>query len=284
MANRSGNIDHPFGYGGHGYTLRMSWEETAVNATANTSTVKIVAKLIADSGYNITSTKDKKIAITCDGVTQSGTCKVGVSSGQTKTLFTATFTVPHNADGTKTAAVKCRLDIDITISGIHVSYVQGSGNITLTAIAQVPTAPTVFSITAGQGDYVGLGDTITLSWSGASGVITGYDIECSKGSSGWISEGNTASTATNGTKTDSFTNTNIAQTGAGCAIKYRIRAVNGTQVSDWKESNTLIMTGGMKIKAANAWKQGSVWIKVNGQWKRAKKVWIKVNGTWTYSK
>lgn len=284
MANRSGNIDHPFGYGGHGYTLRMSWEETAVNATANTSTVKIVAKLIADSGYNITSTKDKKIAITCDGVTQSGTCKVGVSSGQTKTLFTATFTVPHNADGTKTAAVKCRLDIDITISGIHVSYVQGSGNITLTAIAQVPTAPTVFSITAGQGDYVGLGDTITLSWSGASGVITGYEIQQKVGTNDWLKIKDISSSDASGSSTAIITETNIVYTGAGKIVQCRIRAVNGTQVSDWKESNALTFTGGMKIKVANAWNQGSVWIKVNGQWKRAKKVWIKVNGTWTYSK
>ena len=268
MANRSGNIDHPFGYGGHGYTLRMSWEETAVNTAANTSTVKIVAKLIADSGYNITSTKDKKIAITCDGVTQSGTCKVGVSSGQTKTLFTATFTVPHNSDGTKTAAVKCRLDIDITISGIHVSYVQGSGNITLTAIARTPAAPTAFSATAGQGNYVGLGDTITLSWSGASGVITGYEIQQKVGTSDWLKIKDISSSAASGSSTAVIAETNIVYTGAGKTVQYRIKAINGSLASGWKESNALTFTGGMKIKAANAWKPGSVWIKVSGKWKR----------------
>ena len=283
MAN-SGNIDHQFGAGGKGYTLRMSWEETAVNTSANTSTVKVTAKLIAASGYTITSTATKDIRITCNGVTQSGTCKVGVSSGETKTLFAATFTVPHNDDGTKTVAISCRLDIEITISGIYVTYVQGSGNAVLTAIARNPSAPTAFAITAGFGNYVGLGDTVTLSWSGASGVITGYQLQYSRGNSGWKDYKSISSTSTSGSTTDSFTATDIAVNGAGNAVKYRVRAMNGTLASAWKESNTLYITGGMDLKVSNAWKTGSVWIKVSGTWKRAKRVWIKINGTWQYSK
>lgn len=284
MANKSGNIDHPFGASGKGYTLRMSWEETAVNTSANTSTVKVVAKLIAAKSYNITSTKDKKISITCNGVTQSGTCRVAIDGGQTKTLFTATFTVPHNADGTKTVSMTCRLDIEITISGIYVGYVQGSGNAVLTAIARNPNAPTSFTITAGFGNYVGLGDTVTLKWSGASGNITGYQIQYSRGNSGWKDYKSVTSAATSGSTTDSFTSTDINVNGAGKAVKYRIRSMNGTLGSAWKESNTLTITGSMDLKVSNAWKTGSVWIKVNGAWKRAKRVWIKVNGTWQYSK
>ena len=63
-----------------------------------------------------------------------------------------------------------------------------------------------------------------------------------------------------------------------------MRALNGSLTSAWKESNALTMLGGMRLKASNAWKTGSVWIKVNGTWKRAKRVWIKVNGKWVYSK
>ena len=280
MANKSGIIDHPFGAGGKGYTLRLVWEETAINTAANNSTVKVTAQLLAAKGYNITSTKTKTISITCDGVKQSGTCKVGVSSGQTKTLYTATFTVAHNADGTKTATISCRLDIDISISGIHVSYVQGSGSAVLTAISRNPSAPTSFTATAGFGNYVGLGDTVTLRWSGATGNVTGYEIQYSRGNSGWQA----LKPATGSSTTDSFTNTNVATTGAGKAVKYRIRAMNGTLGSAWKESNTLYMTGGMDLKESNTWKAGSIWIKVNGSWLRAKRVWIKINGTWQYSK
>jgi hypothetical protein len=60
--------------------------------------------------------------------------------------------------------------------------------------------------------------------------------------------------------------------------------MNGTLASAWKESNTLVVSGAMDIKVSNAWKTGSVWIKVNGTWKRAKRVWIKVYGAWKQSK
>ena len=276
----SGIIDHQFGAGGHGYNLRMVWEEIAVSTADNTSTVKVTAQLIADQGKNITSTKTKTISITCNGVKQSGTCKVGISSGETKTLYSATFTVAHNADGSKTVPLVCRLDIDISISGIHVSYVQGSGNAVLSVISRTPAAPTTFTVTAGYGSYVGLGDTVTLTWSGASGNITGYEIQYSRGSSGW----KTLKSVTGNSTTDSFTATDIAENGAGKQVKYRIRAMNGTLGSSWKESNILTITGGMDLKVSNAWKMGSVWVKVNGSWKRAKRVWVKVNGSWKYSK
>ena len=153
----------------------------------------------------------------------------------------------------------------------------------MTKIARTPSAPTSFSISAGYGNYVGLGDTVTLSWSGASGVITGYQIQYSRGNSGWKDYKSVTSSATSGSTTDSFTSTDIDVNGAGKAVKYRIRAMNGSLASAWKESNTLTMMGGMDLKVSGSWTQGSVWIKVNNEWKRAKRVWIKRNNEWTYS-
>ena len=126
---------------------------------------------------------------------------------------------------------------------------------------------------------VGLGDEIELKWSGASGVITGYQLQYSRGNSGWKDFKSVTGTST----TDSFNATDIDVNGAGKAVKYRIRALNGSLASAWKESNTLTIMGGMDLKVSNAWKTGSVWINVNGVWKRAKRVWINVNGTWKYS-
>lgn len=277
---QSGIIDHPFGAGGKGYNLQMVWEETEINVQANTSTVKVTANLIADKGYGITSTKTKTIKITCDGVTQSGTCKVAVSGGSTKQLFSAIFNVTHDADGSKTAALVCRLNIDITISGNHVSYVQSSGDAVLTSISANPDAPASCTITAGFGNYVGLGDTITMTWAAAAGTVTGYEVQLSHGSSGWQAFRTVEGASTTGT----LTATDIQLTGAGKAVKIRVRTLNGTLASDWVESNTLIITGGMKLKTGGAWKQGSTWIKVNGTWRRVKRVWVKVNGTWQYTK
>lgn len=283
MANKSGNIDHEFGTGGTGFTLRISWEETAVNVTSNSSTVKCVAKLIAKSGNSISDTASKSISITCDGTTKSSTCKVNVSSGSTITMYTATFTVAHNSSGAKTAAISCRLDIDTTISGNHVSYVSGSGSAALTTIPS-PNAPTSCTITAGYGSYVAVGDTITVRWSGESGTITGYELQISHGNSGWKAWKMIDAAVMPNPVTGTITATAMASTGAGKQAKVRIRALCGTLTSSWKESNALTITGGVKLKASSTWKQGTVWIKVGGTWKRAKRIWIKVGGTWKYSK
>ena len=156
-----------------------------------------------------------------------------------------------------------------------------SFSITLTHEGGTPSAPTSFNISAGYGNYVGLGDTINLSWSGATGNVTGYELQYSYGNSGWQAWKTQTGTST----TVSFAGrTDINQTGAGKIIKYRVRALNGSKASAWKESNQLTMMGGMDLKVSNAWKNGSTWIKVSGSWKRVKRVWIKVNGSWKYSK
>ena len=279
----SGNIDYALHAG---YTLRLTWSETATNATANTSTVKVVAKLITGSGY-INSSVAKNISITCNGSTQKGTCMVAIKQNQTKDLFTATFTVAHNADGSKTVAISCSIDIKVTLGSSYYGTVTWSGNAVLSKIARNPNAPTTFTITAGHGNYVGLGDTINMSWSGASGVITGYEIQYLRGNSGWNSHSNlnVTSTKTSGTWTDQFaSNTDLERTGAGKVVQYRIRAKNGSLTSAWKESNKLYMSGGMDLKVSGAWKTGTVWIKVSGSWKRAKRVWVKVGGAWKESK
>lgn len=184
--------------------------------------------------------------------------------------------INHNSDGSKSFSV--------SISAAIYTYAvncTGSGSFTLDKIARTPNAPKSCSITAGFGDYVGLGDTVTIKWSGASGVITGYQIRYKRGNSGWKDYKTVTSSATSGSATDSFTSTDIAVNGAGNAVQYAVRAMNGSLASAWCYSNTLYIQGGMGIKVSGAWKQGSVWIKVNGQWKRAKRVWIKVGGFWT---
>lgn len=255
-------------------TFRCDWSSTP-NASTNSSSVRVKIYAIKSSqstastyGYYISSA-------VVDGQTQSrDQTNFTLLPNQSIQCLDKVFTVKHDSNGTKACTITCRV-------GGNVMSGYGTATVTLDKITPpTPSAVSSFKITAGYGNYVGLGDTITLTWTKPSGTVTGYDLQYSRGNSGWSSWKTVTGTST----TDSFTSTNINVNGAGCAVKYRIRAKNGSYASAWTESNTLYITGGMDLKVSNAWKTGSTWINVNGTWKRAKRVWIKINGTWQYSK
>lgn len=248
--------------------------ESNINTSKNTSDITVSVKFWrTNTGYETYGSGT--VYVTVDGTQYTAS----VTSSQIITssgiiLFTKKLTITHNSDGSKSVTIRAKIDhsrFDSDWNGFTTA---------LTKINAAPSAPTTFTITAGYGNYVGLGDTVTLKWSGASGTITGYELQYSRGNSGW----KTWKTITGTTTTDSFTSTDINVNGAGKAVKYRIRALNGSYASAWKESNTLTMMGGMDLKVSNSWRTGSIWIKVNGTWRRAKRVWIKVGNTWQYSK
>lgn len=257
----------------YGMGITFSWSATQ-NASNNKSTINWSASSFGQTSnyYNYAG----PVTITVAGSTVYSNTDRFKMYGNGNWSTSGSVTVNHNADGTATFSA--------SISAAIYTYAvncTGSGSWTLDTIATTPSAPTACSITAGNGNYVGLGDTVTISWSGASGTITGYDIQYSRGNSGWKdykSVGKVTST------TDSFTSTDINVNGAGKAVQYRVRAKNGSYTSGWKTSNTLYVSGAMDIKVSNAWKTGSTWIKVGGEWKRAKRVWIKINGTWQQTK
>lgn len=251
--------------------LKLSWTGTQSVAN-NTTTIKWT--LVSNGGSSGDWWMAAPITVTIAGKTVLSVTTRFKLYGGGKYKKTGSLTVTHNADGTKSVS----MSVKAAIYSASVNCT-GSGSFTLNKIDRNPTAPTAFTISAGFGNYVGLGDTINLSWSGASGVITGYELQYSRGNSGWKDWKSETGTST----TDSFTSTDINVNGAGNAVQYRVRAMNGTLPSDWIESNILYITGGMDLKVSNAWKLGSVWINVNGTWKRAKRVWINVNGTWKYS-
>lgn len=259
-------------------TVKITLTENSVSTANNTSSVncKVTLSWTQGSWNHLGSTQ----VLVFDGVRYTTTALLNPNETMTgsQTLFNVTRTVTHNADGSKTVSATATV-----ISGGSSGTIKETASKVLTKIARNPTAPTSFTITAGHGNYVGLGDKITMKWSGATGVITGYEIQYSRGNSGWKAWSG-FSNVTGTSLTDSFTSTDINQTGAGKAVKYRIRAKNGSLTSGWKESNALTMSGEMDLKVNGAWKAGTTWIKVNGSWKRAKRIWIKVNGTWKESK
>lgn len=257
--------------------LQLSWTATQ-NVSENESTIKWTLKSF---GYTSTTAymKAGPVRVVINGTTVLNITDRFNLYGQGAWVRSGNITIEHNNDGSKSFSAS--VSAAIYSSSVNCT---GSATFTLNQIERTPSAPSTVNISANNGNYVALGDTVTIRWSGASGVITGYDLQYSRGNSGWKTYKSVSSTATSGSTTDSFTSTNISTNGAGNAVKYRVRAVNGSLTSAWRESNTLTISGGMDFKVSGNWKNGSVWINIGGTWRRAKRVYINVNGTWKQSK
>ena len=121
--------------------------------------------------------------------------------------------------------------------------------------------------------------TVNIAWSGAAGTITGYEVQYALRAAGsgtwgaWTALKTATGTSTTDTRSMMF----------GQAVKYRVRAKNGSLASGWKESNALTRTGGVYLRVNGAWKPGTVYRRVNGSWKQAADVYRRIGGTWRRS-
>ncbi len=268
------------------YRIRVS---QITDITNNSSIVRVEVRFWrTNTGYETYGTGTVYVKIDGTQYTQAVKSNQKITNSGIN-LFEKEFTIKHDADGKKTINVQAKISLGSVLSSEYQGF-----NVKLTDIIAAPTAPTSFNISAGYGNYVGLGDWIKLTWSGVTGNVTGYQVQYKLGNSGWKDWWTGySSTSKSGTLETNFGSTDINLTGAGKQVQFRIRAynsnnppstsVNSNITSPWKESNILYISGGMDIKVSNAWKTGSTWINVNGSWKRAKRVWIKVNGTWKSS-
>lgn len=145
-----------------------------------------------------------------------------------------------------------------------------------------PTAPTSsrWSTTTAK-----KGQSVTLSWSGASGgtssiksygVSTRYYHAATNTWDSWSSESTTSSTSKSFTLSSSLKNNDRFQA--------RIRTKNS-----WGQWSSYLTTGyvtirgnQMWIKVNDSWKEGECYIKINGSWKEGTP-YIKINGSWKES-
>lgn len=171
-----------------GYTLKIAWSESNVDTANNQSDITVTAYLITSGSYHINSTASKKITLTINGTPYSGTCTVGISSGETLKLYSATVSnINHNSDGSKSISIACTLNIAVTLSGSYVSSVSASGTAALTTIARKSTLSasngtlgTAQDLTVSRKDS-GFTHTITYKCGSTSGTV------CTKSSSTTIS-------------------------------------------------------------------------------------------------
>lgn len=114
--------------------LALEWSATQ-NITGNTSTV--TAKLYLQ-GLNSNSTINASASnagyITIDGTKSSFNATSAITGTQKRLLFTATKTVTHGTDGTKTLVLDAGFNVNITFSGAKYDWQYAGGSFELNKI------------------------------------------------------------------------------------------------------------------------------------------------------
>ena len=129
-----------------GYQLKIVWDVTGQSEANNTSSVTVKVQLVSTgSSYTINSTASKSGSVTINGTKYTFSFTAGLSGNQTKTLYTKTVTVGHNADGTKTCSFSATCGINVTLSGTYYGNVTASGSGTFDTIARASTISSVTS-------------------------------------------------------------------------------------------------------------------------------------------
>ena len=203
-------------------------------------------------------------------------------SAGTHTLATCSRSGSYNTNGD---APSVNLAWAFNVNSPWGGYVNPHGTQTVRGESIAPATPgapsgvTVSSNNQGTTDssYCGLGETITIAWSAASGTKTRYDVQRKIGSGSWETIATPSSSTTSMTET--LTDTSIMP---GVTVQYRVRAANGDYPSAYTTGNSLTVVGGVKIKHDGTWSLGAVWRKSGGIWHRAKRALIK-DTTWKLS-
>lgn len=121
-----------------GYTLQTLWTASQ-NVAGNYSDITATHRLVCASTYALyISSRTNSCSI--DGTTKNFTSPaISTGGGQTITLGTTTQRVYHNADGTKSFAIKTIFNMQAEIAGTWVSSITATGTVTLDRIPRQAT-------------------------------------------------------------------------------------------------------------------------------------------------
>jgi len=129
-----------------GYRLQIAWSVGSQSVANNTSSVTAKVQLVSTgSSYTINSSASKSGSLTINGTKYTFSFTAALSGNQTKTLYTKTVTVAHNANGTKTCSFSATAGINVTLSGTYYGNITASGNGTFNTIARASTISSVTS-------------------------------------------------------------------------------------------------------------------------------------------
>lgn len=120
-------------------TFTCNWVSTSNGAVANSSTVKVTIVASKSSSSTASTYGNYTASATVNGSTQNvGSTNFTLAPGASITLLSKSYTVPHNADGTKSTT------ISVTVGG-NVMYGNGSANVTLDKISRYATVNQVLN-------------------------------------------------------------------------------------------------------------------------------------------
>ncbi len=163
-----------------GYRMQIAWSIGSQSVADNTSSVTVKVQLVSTgSSYTINSSATKNGSVTINGTKYTFTFTAALSGNQTKTLYTKTVMIKHNADGTKTCSFDSTIGINVTLSGTYYGNVTASGTGTFNTIARA-TTPTLSASSIDMGQSItikmpraasGFVHTLTYTFGGASGTI-----------------------------------------------------------------------------------------------------------------
>lgn len=209
-----------------GYRLQIAWSVGSQSVANNTSSVTVKVQLVSTgSSYTINSSATKSGSVTINGTKYSFTFSAALSGSQTKTLYTKTVTISHNADGTKTCSFSATCGINVTLGGTYYGNVTASGSGTFDTIARASTISSVTSSVAINGtnevtvnivrSASSFTHTVVFSFGSYSKTVTGVATSTSYAiPTSWI---NAMPSATSGTATVTVT-TYSGSTKIGTAV------------------------------------------------------------------
>lgn len=125
--------------------IYANWTSTS-DVASNSSLVTV--DLYLSSVASLSSSVSKNVSITIDGTTYSGTTTVGCPAGG-KWLFSASKTVYHDANGTKSIGISAVFDLKFTLGGTFYNSTSLSGTATLDTIPRylVITSCSIINVT-----------------------------------------------------------------------------------------------------------------------------------------
>ena len=189
-----------------GYRLKVTYSESAQNPKTNTSKVTATLYLVQDKTYDLyIGTRTATITINGTKTTISNIPAIRNTGGVTTKLGSASATVTHTSDGSKSISIAATFDMKATLSGTYYGTMSTSKTVALDKLDR--TAPTVSlkfnSATVNSVNLTATANTTCDTWQYST-----------NGGSSWTSFGSTGTSNT-------FTISNLS---GGTAYSVVVRA------------------------------------------------------------
>ena len=150
-----------------GYRLKISYSESAQNPKTNTSKVTATLYLVQDNTFALyIGTRSATITINGTKTTISNIPAIRNEGGVTTKLGSASATVTHTSDGSKSISIAATFDMKATLSGTYYGTMSTSKTVALDKLDR--TAPTVTlkfnSATANSVNLTATANTTCDTW------------------------------------------------------------------------------------------------------------------------